>query len=294
MRLGGRDPFDYLECAGCGGLQIAEIPPDLRKYYPEGSQSPQAGPLQDREIVRDNPVVAFLKRQRAAYCLGHSNPLGWAVSRAFGVPEYYPWLRRGRVELEHEILDVGTGTGRFLTALAREGFRSLTGVEPLIPEDITYPNGIRVLKRELGEVERQFDFILLRHSFERMPDPVGAMWELSRLLRRDRFLFIRLPVAGCYAWRHYRENWVNLDSPRHLWLPTVKGMELLAERVGFTLEHVEFDSTEVQFWASEQYARGTSPEGLFSDQEIAAWRKQAEELNRKGEGDQACFYLYKP
>ena len=35
MLLGTRDTFEYLECGSCGCLQIAEIPDNLLKYYPD-------------------------------------------------------------------------------------------------------------------------------------------------------------------------------------------------------------------------------------------------------------------
>src|SRR6476661_7449138 len=38
MMFGTRDEFEYLECAECGTVQIAEIP-DLTAYYPQGYYS---------------------------------------------------------------------------------------------------------------------------------------------------------------------------------------------------------------------------------------------------------------
>ena len=293
MMFGFRDPFDYIECAVCGGLRISEVPADLSRYYPDEYHS-----LQEHVVVRDNPLIAVLKAQRARHLLHGGNLGGLLVSRLFGVPEYYQWLRGAWARLDYRVLDVGSGTGRLLFALRREGFTHLTGVEPFIPEPLTYDNGIRILKTELPELEGPYDLAILHHSFEHMPDPKGTLRELHRLLLPDRYLFIRIPVAGCYAWRHYRENWVNLDPPRHLFLPTVKSMGILAEQTGFELRAVEFDSSEFQFWASEQYARDIPLKSfqntLYTDEEIRAFKARAEELNQHGDGDQACFYLYKP
>jgi len=293
MMFGFRDEFDYVECAECGCLQIREIPADLGKYYPDDYHS-----LKEEEMVRDRPSIAFLKLQRARYCLGSKNPLGWVVSRCFGTPEYYQWFRAGHARLEHEVLDVGSGTGRLLFAMRREGFTRLTGVEPFIPADITYNNGIRILKRELSELDAQYDFIILHHSFEHMPQPAATLRELYRLLKPDRYVFIRIPLAGSYAWKHYGSNWVQLDAPRHLYLHTPESMRILASGAGFELAEVRFDSDEFQFWASEQYLRDVPLKDfrnrLFSDEKIREFKAQAEELNRKGAGDQACFSLRKP
>jgi SAM-dependent methyltransferase len=282
--------FRYVECGACGCLQIDEVPPDLDRYYPDEYHSLQPG-----EAAADPLPLAFLKRQRARYCLGGFNPLGFLVRRAFGEPEYYPWLRRMGVRLDHEILDVGAGTGRLLLAVRREGFTHLTGIEPYIPQDLDYGNGVRILKCELSALEGPYDTILLHHVFEHMPDPAGTFRELRRLIRPGRFVFLRLPVVPCHAWRHYGADWVQWDAPRHLFLHSPASIRYLAGQAGFEVTEVEFDSTEFQFWGSEIYARGMSMEQFdlshFKPEEIAAWSRQAEELNRRGEGDQACFYL---
>jgi hypothetical protein len=67
---------------------------------------------------------------------------------------------------------------------------------------------------------------------------------------------------------------------------------------------VTYDSTEFQFWASDQYLRdislydkssyGQGPEGsIFSPEEIQRFKALAEELNASQRGDQAAFYLKK-
>ena len=33
MQFGTGEEFDYVECAGCGCVQIAEIPADLQRFY---------------------------------------------------------------------------------------------------------------------------------------------------------------------------------------------------------------------------------------------------------------------
>lgn len=82
-------------------------------------------------------------------------------------------------------------------------------------------------------------------------------------------------------------------------------MEILAGDAGLRLFDVAFDSTELQFYGSEQYRRdipmrsersyARNPDsGLFSREEIEAYRASAAALNTREEGDQACFYFRKP
>jgi hypothetical protein len=82
-------------------------------------------------------------------------------------------------------------------------------------------------------------------------------------------------------------------------------MGILAGEVDFQITDIVFDSTEFQFWGSEQYAKdiplrsnrsyAENPEqSIFSRKEIESFRNRAAELNQKKEGDSASFYLYKP
>ena len=79
---------------------------------------------------------------------------------------------------------------------------------------------------------------------------------------------------------------------------------MLSKRFDFEVESVEFDSTEFQFWGSEQcmkdipfYAAESYVNGIdssiFSENDINSFKIQAEELNLNKEGDQACFLLRK-
>jgi hypothetical protein len=97
---------------------------------------------------------------------------------------------------------------------------------------------------------------------------------------------------------------VQLDAPRHLFIHSVKSMETLAAQAGLRVAEVAWDSTEFQFWGSEQYLRdiplradasyATRPEkSIFSARQIADFRTKAAELNALGRGDQAAFFLVK-
>lgn len=188
--------------------------------------------------------------------------------------------------------------------MKRDGFQNLTGVDAFIKEDIYYENGVKLLKKDLSGIDGRFDFIMLHHSYEHMSDPLGTIQALYRLLKPGRYVLIRIPVASSHAWESFGENWVQLDVPRHLFLHTVKSMGLLADQSGFVLEEIVFDSTDFQFWGSEQYRRGIPLRGsrsfaenprnsIFSKKDINGFKARAKELNEKQMGDQACFYLYK-
>jgi hypothetical protein len=143
---------------------------------------------------------------------------------------------------------------------------------------------------------------MLHHSLEHSPDPLQLLIELKRLSAPGGSLVVRIPVAASEAWTQYGVNWYQIDAPRHLVVPSRKGMAILAQRAGFEVFKVKFDSDETQFLCSEQYRRGiplrdarsyyrNPHQRLFDHSEIAGAKARSREANRRERGDQACFYL---
>lgn len=299
MMFGWRDLFEYAECSECGCLQIADVPFDLARYYPRdyysfGNATPR----------KENSLKSFLKHQRADYCLHGKNLLGMVTARIYGEPEHFGWLKKVHTEFESSILDVGCGSGKLLQTMQLEGFSNLTGTDPFGEDDLFHLPSLRVLNSDISDLQGQFDFIMLHHSLEHMPKPIESLKQLHRLLRNGGHLLVRTPIASSYAWDTYGPNWVQLDAPRHLFIYTVQTLRELAQRVGFEVEDIVYDSTEFQFWGSEQYLRNiplnasnsyhvNPAASIFSPEQIASFKLKAEELNRNKKGDSACFYLYK-
>lgn len=103
---------------------------------------------------------------------------------------------------------------------------------------------------------------------------------------------IRTPVVPCYAFRKYKEYWVQIDAPRHQFIFSKKAMEMLAEDAEFQLHDVLYDSYEIQFWGSEQYMRGIplmdkrsyriNPKAsMFTNEKIREFKRRGGELNEK-------------
>lgn len=297
--FGWDEQFAYLECSACGCLQIADIPPDLARYYPAEyySYTPPQFPAQ-------NALMRWLKLQRTAYCLGGFNPVGWLVARAQGIPAHLDWLRRMRLRRDARILDVGCGAGELLLHLRSLGCTALTGVDPLLPQDIDYGNGLRIYKRSVEDIAPAFDLVMLNHTLEHLPDQDGALAQVRRLLPDGGWALCRIPLTGTHAWRTYGVHWAQLDPPRHLYLHSRESFELLAQRHGFAVQQVLFDSTAFQFWGSEQNRQGIAlysdrsylhhPEAApFTAEQIAEYEDKARQLNAANDGDQACFFLQK-
>jgi SAM-dependent methyltransferase len=301
MMFGSREEFGYFECLSCGTLQIENVPTDLGRHYPANYLGEPGDEVRD-PIQDVGRLRRFLRAQRSSYLLGRLSPLGWLLERRAGSDFTYPWrwFRNARVTPRSSILDVGCGPGHLINALHLQGFSNVVGQDTF--QQWALP-GVTLLRKPLEQVGGTYDLIMLHHSFEHMPNPIAVMQQLKKLCAANGTILIRVPVAGCLAWMQYRENWFQIDAPRHLVIPSVKALQLLARKVGLKLWRVEFDSTEEQFSCSEQYRLGIplrdarssyqrKDSTLFTDDEIRAFRDRAEAANASGEGDQACFYFW--
>ena len=237
------------------------------------------------------------------YLTGNNNPFGKFLLKIFD-PGFLEKIKKTNVSFDSKILDVGSGNGLRLVGLARNGFTNITGIDPFIEEDIFYDNGIKIFKKNIFELEGKFDMIMLNHALEHMEEPLTVMNEINRLLNPGGTALIRIPIANSYSWRKYGVNWVALDPPRHLFLHTPKSIKILADKSGFELTSIMYDSTAYQFWGSEQYLKDipmrdersyyeNSQNSIFTKDQIEQYEIKAKELNAKGEGDAACFYLKK-
>ncbi|MEI6225655.1 MAG: class I SAM-dependent methyltransferase [Deltaproteobacteria bacterium] len=295
MMNGTREPFEYVECGACRCLHIREVPANLGDHYGEGYYS-----LGD-EVGHLGWAERMLRRRRAAHLFGRLDPIGWLVSRVMGPGHYAGWFRRAGVGFDSAIADVGCGSGSLLHLLRSDGFRNLTGIDPFVPSPVQLP-GLRIVRSELPAVNGTFDLVMAHHSLEHVADPLQALRDMRAHLRPGGTLLVRIPIAGCWAWRHYGVDWVQLDAPRHLCIPSEEGFRALAAKAGLEITHSEYDSTALQFWGSEQYREGVpmhapnsysrNPEASrFDAAAIRDFQARARRLNEQRDGDQACFFL---
>jgi SAM-dependent methyltransferase len=290
MMLGLREPFSYVECLGCGCVALADVPADLRRFYPVdycGFRGKEGGL---RGLAKRLRVQAYFSR---GYGIGN-----W-IARRYPRPDLAAMARMS-VPRDCRILDVGCGSGKLLLELSTQGYTKLMGTDPFVESDIDYHNGVKVKKCFLTDMERTsgstWDLIMFHHSFEHIPNQLETLQAALRLLSPNGTCVIRIPVIGS-AWEEYGTNWVQLDAPRHLFLHTEKSLEILSRKAGLKVISVEYDSFEFQFWGSELYRRGISlktdgvPWRFFSAKQLRDLKNKSEELNIARRGDQALFTL---
>ena len=297
MMFGMKDSFAYFECDNCGCLQIKEFPDNMGRYYPANYYS--------FSTVGNSSgfIKKIIKKLRDKYAITGKGITGRLLYPYFP-NESLKILSAVEVKKGSSILDIGCGDGVLLKTLNSIGYKNLLGADPFLEQDIVYEDGLKIVKKFIYEVKGKWDIIMFHHAFEHIPNPAETLKTISEMLNPDGRCIIRIPTVSSYAWNHYGVKWVQLDAPRHFFLHSLKSMELLAQEAGLSIEKTIYDSTDFQFWGSEQYLKdiplfddrsyGVNPDkSIFSPQDIKGFRKKAAELNAANNGDSCGFILKK-
>lgn len=241
-RLGVTDePFQVGECAGCGHVFVNPRPrlDDLGRFYPTAYWHTAAA-----EAARPGlSLVTAVKALEARY----RRSLLWEDVRR--VLKLVPPGSR--------MLDVGCGSGDILVLAAERGLQ-VTGVE-FAPEAVAYAREARGLDVRQGTLEdarfedASFDVVTMWHVLEHVPDPVGTLREVRRVLKPGGAVVVQVPNYGGLQARLFRERWYGLDVPRHLhhFTPRTLRRAFEAARLEWrALDHRSFRCNPVIFVSS--------------------------------------------
>lgn len=294
--FGGGESFAYLECARCGSLSIERVPTDLAKHYPASYYS-FATPTQEPHSENARAV----RRLVLSLALATRRVItGRPLLRTGIAPP--PWLVAAGIAPTSPILDIGCGAGHLVMSMYNWGFTDLTGIDPFRASDATPAPGVALLARDATAHDGAYALVMLHHTLEHAPDPQALLAEARRLVAPGGAVVVRIPLARSAAWDEYGVDWIQLDPPRHLHVPTESAFVAKAGSLGLVLERSAHDSTAFQHWGSEQWRRGmpladprsyaVAPRrSTFSASEIAAFDRRANEANRAMRGDQGWFLL---
>ncbi len=157
-----------------------------------------------------------------------------------------------------KILDIGAGTGEFLSVAKNNGWQTI-GVEPSErAKSIAINKGISFVSATSELENHSFDVISMWHVLEHVPDLDKQIKELKRLLKPTGTLIIAVPNFKSFDAKHYGKFWAAYDVPIHFWHFSKKAIKILFEKEEMKLEKVlpmKFDSFYVSL-LSEKYKSG--------------------------------------
>ena len=221
--------FDILKCGTCGVGVTNPFPEQLRPHY--------AGYHGSRHSI----TASFCAKRRIAL-----------VTKMAGKGQ-------GR-----RLLDVGCGEGTFLRAARDCGWKAV-GTE--LNPDPARQLGFDVFS-SLDECPDQgpFGCVTLWHSLEHMSDPRAVIAKVRRLVSDDGIVLIAVPDFEGLQSKTFRESWLHLDVPRHLYHFTAASIDRMLNQTDFIpVAHwyQEFEYDLIGWWQSALNAVLPTPNVLF-------------------------------
>ncbi len=216
----------FLLCKNCDSLLLTPRPDDasLAGHYP----------LEFSPVASQNILTNMIRSSiRPGY---------WLM---------YRWLHRVQALITLQLLkrktgnglrllDVGCGNGVFLQSAAELGFE-VTGCEQR-ESAITYIKDTLKLDAICADTDsitqhfppNSFDVISLFHVIEHLSHPSATLKNCFDLLKPGGLLILGLPMIDSLQASLLGKRWCCLEAaPRHLSVPTKKGLKIFVENGGF-------------------------------------------------------------
>jgi SAM-dependent methyltransferase len=135
------------------------------------------------------------------------------------------------------LLDVGCGNGENVAYLKDLGWR-VTGIEtdPIAADLARTKFGLEVYEGNLEDAkfpDESFDAITLAHVIEHLPDPIKTLKECFRILKPGGKIVLITPNNRSLGQNIFRDDWLYLDPPRHLFIFSPLAIKVCLEEAGF-------------------------------------------------------------
>lgn len=241
----------------------------------------------------DEHLAAYY--QSAQY-ISHANAITSLTDLLYKLVRIYT-LRKKRKLIEElakgqekSLLDFGCGTGHFLHACKKHGWR-VTGVEPNSSARKQAQQGDTPVEESLTTIKEKYAIITSWHVLEHTTDPVSVVRELRSKLQDGGHIIIALPNHASYDAKYYGKYWAGYDVPRHLSHFNRSSFKSLADKTKLKIQDIRpmtFDAFYVSI-LSEKYQR--HPGALLKGLQIG--RKSNASAKLTGEYSSLIYLLTK-
>lgn len=254
--------FTLKKCRQCSMIFLDPCPTqsELKKYYPnkiyyayqKRGKKDFFGTLRDYLIARYYQPT-FLSKIISIFI--HNVP---------AIPSY---CKNGK------IIDLGCGNGGTLLLLKKLGW-IVYGLD-IDKKAIAIANkqGLNNVKlgsyKDLTEYpDNYFEAIRLYHVIEHLDNPTLCLRLIHRKLKKGGELIIGTPNVASFTSRLFGRYWLNLDTPRHLFLFTPKTLKKMMEKEDFMMKQIEFCSAggivgSLQYFLSDAFGKRINLLNIF-------------------------------
>ncbi len=144
-----------------------------------------------------------------------------------------------------KILDIGSGEGNFAKGLPHN--YTVTCVDS--PKaNIQNPNVIKIDFTKWNS-KRIFDAVTFWESLEHTTNPPVFLKKSCTVINKNGIVFIEYPRFNSLESKIFGKHWFHLDTPRHSFHLTDKGLSTILKRAGFTpIETKSVPAFEYTLW----------------------------------------------
>jgi len=169
---------------------------------------------------------------------------------------FKPLLRCVKIVKNGNFLDIGCGVGNYLSLMKLTNMNCY-GVEPgRFDKKITKKNKLKIFNGYLKNAnypDNYFDTITLNSVFEHVNNPTETLEELHRILKPKGTIIMTVPRSDCFVYKLFKENWVQLDIPRHMFIYSISNLKKYVKKTSFKIKKIRYNSLPFQFVGSILY-----------------------------------------
>jgi SAM-dependent methyltransferase len=199
--------------------------------------------------VNPRPYGEQLDAYYASFYYGNRHP---------ALKNYFMDLRARKIGSPRDelpVLDLGCGSGDFLLACRRRGWKTIGVEQPQAPAMKRLDElGLRIVAPdEMASIEsNSINTVTAWHVLEHLPDPQATFAEVRRILRPDGRFVIEVPNFASWQARLGGPDWFHVDVPRHLLHFDRQSLNRLLDDANFEAQHWGTFSLEYDIFSLTQ------------------------------------------